>query len=237
MSGIFNNDDLLEIASNHKVFKEEDERKCLENFACDPLFHSVRDHSETNAINIRQKLKNSVKEGQTQIVIWRCNETTYYRAQDSSTDCRGDPWVLNPEQTVEEYIAGRDLDYEVPGTQGGTYKVGRTLRLTNCLLLLANYFGSNFSCSMTRRRIEIHKQYHVYEVEIWLRWHPNNRSGEVATAVNTAVAAYTVRNPAPEAEDVPCEYCGTLYTHSGCGPANDYCSTLCYRRDTGVCDY
>ena len=56
MSAIFNTNDLQEMASNHKFYKQEDERKVLEKYACDVLFKDIRDHSETHAASIRQNL-------------------------------------------------------------------------------------------------------------------------------------------------------------------------------------
>ena len=238
MSGIFNTIDLQEMANNHKSFKEEDERKVLEKYACDVLFKEIRDQSETHAATIRQKLKDEIKEGRTQIPIWACKETTYYRAPGSSSDCRHRESNVNPEVTLEEIISGRGWDYDVYVPGNGSYKISNTLRLTNCLYLLAHHFGPNFSLSMKRSRFETNDLYHVYDVEIWLRWHPTARVGPVKELVDKAVDAYQARNPAPDpTEEVPCEYCSKFFSHEGCGPAQDYCSTLCYRRDTGVCDY
>jgi hypothetical protein len=237
MSGIFNNQDLQEMTSNHKFFKQEDERKILEKYACDVLFKEIRDHSETHAATIRQNLKDEIKEGRTQIAIWACKETNYYRDPGSATDCRNRESNVNPEVTLEELISGRGWDYDVYVAGNGSYKVSNTLRLTNCLNLLAHHFGPNFSCSMKRSRFETNELYHVYDVEVWLRWYPTPRSGGVKELVDKAVAFYNVRNPPPPVEMVPCEYCNGFFSHEGCGPANDYCSTLCYRRDTGVSDY
>jgi hypothetical protein len=76
MSGIFDNNDLQEMTSNHKFFKQEDERKVLEKYSCDVLFNDIRDHSETHAANIRQKLKEEIRQGRAQMMIWKCRETT-----------------------------------------------------------------------------------------------------------------------------------------------------------------
>jgi hypothetical protein len=237
MSGIFDNNDLQEMASNHKFFKQEDERKVLEKYSCDVLFKDIRDHSETHAANIRQKLKEEIRQGRSQMMIWKCRETTYYREPGSSSDCRHRESNVNPEVTLEEVVSGRGWDYDVFVPGNGSYKVSNTLRLTNCLLLLAHHFGPNFSCSMKRSRFETNDLYHVYEVEVWLRWHPTARSGAVKEAVDKALDSYHVRNPAPSVEEVPCQYCNQFYSHEGCGPALDYCSNLCYRRDSGVSDY
>lgn len=237
MSGIFNNQDLQEMAGNHKFFKQEDERKILEKYACDVLFKEIRDHSETHAATIRQNLKDEIKEGRTQIAIWACKETNYYRDPGSATDCRNQESNVNPEVTLEELISGRGWDYDVYVAGNGSYKVSNTLRLTNCLNLLSHHFGPNFSCSMKRSRFETNELYHVYNVEVWLRWYPTPRSGGVKELVDIAVASYNVRNPPPPVEMVPCEYCNGFFSHEGCGPANDYCSNICYRRDTGVSDY
>jgi hypothetical protein len=237
MSGIFDNNDLQEMASNYKTFKKEDERKILEKYACDVLFKDIRDHSETHAANIRQNLKEQIRKGCTQLMFWKCRETTYYREPGASSDCRHRESNVNPEVTLEEVISGRGWDYDVYVPGNGSYKVSNTLRLTNCLLLLADHFGPNFSCSMIRKRSETNDLYHVYEVEVWLRWHPTARSGAVKEAVDKAVATYQARNPPVSVEEVPCQYCNQFYSHEGSGPALDYCSMPCYQRDTGVSDY
>ena len=239
MSGIFNATDLQEMARNHYVFKQDDERKWLEKFACDPLFHTIQQYAETHAISIRQTLKDELLQGRTQIPIWSCKETNYYREAGSSHDSRGDPSSMNPEITLEDYINSRDLDYWISAGENGTYKVGSTVRLTNCLLLLANFFGPNFSCSYKRRRFETNDKYHVYEIEVWLEWHRTARSGAVKDAVEKAVAAYNVRNPEPPIQNVEiaCDYCGGYFNTEGFGSYKEYCSNICYRRDTGICDY
>ena len=239
MSGIFNNNDLQEMSSNFKSFKEQDEKKCLELLACDPLFHTIRDHAETNAATLRQTLKDELLQGRKSVKLWSCKETTFYRAPGASYDCRDDSFPANPEVTYEEVVNQAGWNYAVQGTQGGYYKVGRTLKLTNCLFLLDNYFGPHFSCSLLRSRSQSQQSYHVYDVDVWLCWTPVPRSDANKQLIDAAVAAYNVRNLSadPAAEEIPCEYCGNLYTHAGCGPANDYCSTICYRRDSGVCDY
>lgn len=236
MSGIFDNNDLQEMAGNYKSFKQEDERKILEKYACDVLFKEIRDHSETHAANIRQNLKEQIRKGCTQMMFWKCRETTYYREPGASSDCRHRESNVNPEVTLEEVVSGRGWDYDVFVPGNGSYKVSNTLRLTNCLLLLAHHFGPNFSCSMVRKRFETNDLYHVYEVEVWLRWHPTTRSGAVKEAVDKAVASYETRNPV-SVEEVPCQYCNQFYSHEGSGPANDYCSMPCYQRDTGVSTY
>ena len=237
MSGIFNNIDLQEMTSNHKFYKQEDERKILEKYACDVLFKQIRDHSETHAATIRQKLKDEIRQGRTQILIWKCKETTYYREPGASSDYRYRESNVNPEVTLEEVVSGRGWDYDVFVPGNGSYKVSSTLRLTNCLNLVAHHFGPNFSLSMKRTRFETADLYHVYDVEVWLRWHPTARSGAVKEAVEKAVDAYQTRNPVPAVEEIPCEFCSNVFSHEGCGPAQDYCSQICYRRDTGVCDY
>jgi len=236
MSGIFDNSDLQEMASNYKLFKQEDERKILEKYACDVLFKDIRDHSETHAANIRQNLKEQLRKGCTQMMFWKCRETTYYREPGSTSDCRYRQSNVNPEVTLEEVVSGRGWDYDVFVPGNGSYKASNTLRLTNCLLLLAHHFGPNFSCSMVRKRFETNDLYHVYEVEVWLRWHPTARSGAVKDAVDKAVDAFQARNPV-SVEEVPCQYCDQLYSHEGSGPANDYCSMQCYQRDTGASQY
>ena len=236
MSGIFDNNDLQEMASNYKLFKQEDERKILEKYACDILFKDIRDYSETHAANIRQNLKEQLRKGCTQMMFWKCRETTYYREPGSTSDCRYRQSNVNPEVTLEEVVSGRGWDYDVFVPGNGSYKASNTLRLTNCLLLLAHHFGPNFSCSMVRKRFETNDLYHVYEVEVWLRWHPTARSGAVKDAVDKAVDAFQARNPV-SVEEVPCQYCDQLYSHEGSGPANDYCSMRCYQRDTGASQY
>jgi len=240
MSGIFNTTDLQEMARNHYVFKQDEERKWLEKFACDPLFHTICQYAETHAISIRQLMKDELLQGRTKIPFWSCKETNYFREAGAIHDSRSDPSSVNPEITVEEYINGRNLDYWITVAENGTYKVGNTIRLTNCLLLLANYYGPNFSCSYKRRRFETAEQYHVYEIEIWLEWHRTERSGSVKDEVEKAVAAYNARNPEPvisENPEIACDYCGNYYNTEGFGSYKEYCSQICYRRDSGVCDY
>lgn len=224
MSGIFNSNDLQEMTSNHKFFKQEDERKVLEKYACDVLFKDIRDHSETHAANIRQKLKEEIRQGRTQMMIWKCRETTYYREPGSISDCRHRESNVNPEVTLEEIVSGSGWDYDVFVPDNGSYKASNTLRLTNCLLLLAHHFGPNFSCSMKRSRFETAELYHVYEVEVWLRWHPTARSGTVKEAVKKAIEAYNIRNPAP----VENECYGCYQVVEG---GQDYCSDRCEYRD------
>lgn len=228
MSGLFNSIDLQEMTSNHKFYKQEDERKILEKYACDVLFKEIRDHSETHAATIRRKLKDEIKQGSTQILIWKCKETTYYRAPGASSDCRYRESNLNPEVTLEEIISGRGWDYDVYVPNNGSYKVSSTLRLTNCLNLLANHFGPNFSLSTKRTRFETADLYHVYDVEVWLRWHPTARSGAVKESVEKAMEAYQTRNPAP----VDSECYGCYQVVKG---GQDYCSERCEYRDRYHC--
>lgn len=227
MSGIFNSIDLQEMTSNHKFYKQEDERKILEKYACDVLFKEIRDHSETHAATIRRKLKDEIKQGRTQILIWKCKETTYYRAPGASSDCRYRESNVNPEVTLEEVISGRGWDYDVYVPNNGSYKVSSTLRLTNCLNLLANHFGPNFSLSMKRTRFETADLYHVYDVEVWLRWHPTARSGAVKEAVEKAMDAYNTRNPPVDSE---CYGCYQVVEEG-----QDYCSERCEYRDQYHC--
>jgi len=239
MSGIFNAADLQEMSRNNSIFKQDEERKCLEKYACDPLFHTIRQHMETHAISIRQLLKDEILKGRTKIPIWACKETNYYKESGAIHDCRNDPSDVDPEITLEEYINGRDLDYWISTENNCSYKVGSTIRLTSCLLLLANFFGPNFSCSYKRTRFETAEKYHTYEIEVWLEWHHYQRSGSVKDAVDEAVNAYTIRNPEPVASnpEIACDYCGKYFNSEGFGSYNEYCSQICHRRDTGVCDY
>jgi hypothetical protein len=196
MSNLFTAQDLSEMANAKKLMNEKKEAEILTTYSCDFLFHHILDSISTDTKeHLKAQIMEKMQLGRVpETILWQSTETTFYKDPVQMMDCRRDSWHTNPEMTVEEHAESLGHNNYVTGLYGNAYRIGRTLRLTDCLLLLAYYFGPHFSCRMTRERIHTDPQFHVYKVTIHLRWHPNERPPHIKELVDEARRLYDSRN-------------------------------------------